>query len=79
LAESFLALKKVGSLSRRLNITQKSSEQAGSTWNEWTETAYRGWLSSTNLGNGGIWEDQEEDGGTKNTLSFEEQLLRPKP
>jgi hypothetical protein len=32
--------------------------------------AYRGWLSSTNLGDSGIWEDQDEDGETKNTLSF---------
>jgi hypothetical protein len=39
-------------------------------WNEWIEAAYRGWLSSTNLGDGGIWVDQEEDGETRNTLSF---------
>jgi hypothetical protein len=36
-------------------------------WNEWTEAAY---LSSTNRGDGGIWEDLDEDGETKNTLSF---------
>jgi hypothetical protein len=37
---------------------------------EWTEAAYRGWLSSrpTNLGDGGIWEDLDEDGETKNTF-----------
>jgi hypothetical protein len=33
-------------------------------------TAYRGWLSSTNLQDGGIWENRDEDGETKNTLSF---------
>jgi hypothetical protein len=40
------------------------------TWNEWTEAAYRGWLSSIILGNGAIWEDRDDDGETKNTLSF---------
>jgi hypothetical protein len=40
------------------------------TWNEWTEAAYRSWLSSTYLGDGGICEDQDEDGETKNTLSL---------
>jgi hypothetical protein len=35
-------------------------------WNEWTEVAYRSWLSSTNFGDGGIWEDQNDDGETKN-------------
>jgi hypothetical protein len=33
-------------------------------------TAYWGWFSSTNLEDGGIWEDRDEDGETKNTLSF---------
>jgi hypothetical protein len=39
-------------------------------WYEWTEAAYRGWLSSrpTNLGDGGTWEDLDEDGETKNTF-----------
>jgi hypothetical protein len=37
---------------------------------EWIEATYRGWLSSTNLGDGEIWEDRDEDGETKNTLSF---------
>jgi hypothetical protein len=40
------------------------------------EAAYRGWLSSTNLGDGGVWEDQEEDGETKNSLSFKGTGLR---
>jgi hypothetical protein len=34
------------------------------------EAAYRGWLSSTNLGDGGIGEYREQDGRTRNTLSF---------
>jgi hypothetical protein len=76
-----LALRKVGSLSRGLNITlkklkeswmeKKSAKRNGqTTWNEWIEAAYRGSFSSTNLGDGGIWEDGEEDGKTRNTLSF---------
>jgi hypothetical protein len=44
---------------------------------EWTEATYRGWLSSTNPGDGEIWEDQDDDGEIKNTLSFKEQVLRP--
>jgi hypothetical protein len=40
------------------------------TWNERIEAAFRGWLSSTNPVDGGIWEDQDEDGETKNNLSF---------
>jgi hypothetical protein len=48
------------------------------TWNEWIEAAFRGWLSSTNLEDGGIWEDQDEDGETKNSLALNEQVLRPK-
>jgi hypothetical protein len=35
-----------------------------------TEATYRGWLSSTNLGDGRIWEDLDEDGETNNALSF---------
>jgi hypothetical protein len=38
-------------------------------WNEWIEAAFRGWLSSNNLEDGGIWEDQDEDGETKNSLA----------
>jgi hypothetical protein len=34
------------------------------------QAAYRDWLSSTNLGDGRIRKDQDEDGETKNTLSF---------
>jgi hypothetical protein len=49
------------------------------TWNEWTEADKRSWLSTTNLTNGGIWEELDEDGETKNTLSLKEQVLRPKP
>jgi hypothetical protein len=30
----------------------------------------RSWLSSTNLGDGGTWENLDEDGETKNTLSL---------
>jgi hypothetical protein len=40
---------------------------------------YRSWLSSTNLGDGRIWEDQDEDGETKTKLNLKEQVLRPKP
>jgi hypothetical protein len=46
------------------------------TWNEGTEAAYRSWLSSMNLADGGIWEDQDEDGETKSTLSFKGIVLR---
>jgi hypothetical protein len=46
------------------------------TWNEWTEAAYRSWLSSTNLGDGGVGEDEDEDGETKKTLSFKETGLK---
>jgi hypothetical protein len=42
--------------------------------NEGQKPPYRGRLSSTNLGDGGKWEDQDEDGEIKNTLSF----FRPK-
>jgi hypothetical protein len=31
---------------------------------------YRSWLSSTNFGDGGTWEDQDKDGETMNTFSF---------
>jgi hypothetical protein len=31
---------------------------------------YRSWLSSTNLGGSGMWEDQDKDGETKNTVHF---------
>jgi hypothetical protein len=31
---------------------------------------YRGWLSSTSLGDSGVWVDRDKDGETKNTLSF---------
>jgi hypothetical protein len=40
------------------------------------QAAYRGWLSSTNLGDGRIREDQDEDGDTKNTLSFKGRDLK---
>jgi hypothetical protein len=30
----------------------------------------KSWLSSTNLVDGGMWEDQDVDGETKKTLSF---------
>jgi hypothetical protein len=43
---------------------------------EQIEAAYQGWFSSTNLGDGGIWEDQDEDGQTKNILSFKETDLK---
>jgi hypothetical protein len=45
----------------------------------WIEAAYRGWLSGTNLGDDGIWEDQEEEGKVRNTLSFKRKVLRPIP
>jgi hypothetical protein len=34
------------------------------------EAAYRSWLSGTNLGDGGMWEDQNQDGETNNTFCF---------
>jgi hypothetical protein len=37
------------------------------------------WLSSTNLREGVIWEDLDEDEEASNTLSFMEQAFRPKP
>jgi hypothetical protein len=40
------------------------------------KAAYRGWPSSTNLGDGGIGEDREQDGRTRNTLSFKETGLK---
>jgi hypothetical protein len=40
------------------------------------EAAYRSWLSSANLGDGGIPEYLDEDGGTKNILILKEQVLR---
>jgi hypothetical protein len=39
-------------------------------------SSYRSWLSSTNLEDGGIWEDQDEDAETKNTLSFKRTGLK---
>jgi hypothetical protein len=46
------------------------------TWNEWIQAAYQSWLSSTNLGDGGIWEDQDEDGETTSTFSLKETCLK---
>jgi hypothetical protein len=43
------------------------------------EAAYRSWLSGTNLGDGGISEYLDEDGGTKNILILKEQVLRSRP
>jgi len=40
------------------------------TCNEWTEAGSQNWLSSTNLREGGILEDLDEDGETKNTFSI---------
>jgi hypothetical protein len=39
-------------------------------WNKWIEAAYQGWLSSTNLRDGRIWVDQEEDGETRNYVHY---------
>jgi hypothetical protein len=39
-------------------------------WKEWIEASYRSWLFSTNLRDGGISEDRDEDGEAKNTLNF---------
>jgi hypothetical protein len=47
-------------------------------WLEHLEGMDGSWLSSTNLGDGGIWEDQDEDGETKNTLSFKGTGLKTK-
>jgi hypothetical protein len=39
--------------------------------NEWIEAAYRGWPSSTNLGDGGIGEDREQDGRDQEHLELQ--------
>jgi hypothetical protein len=46
------------------------SKEMGRPPGKWIEAAYRGWPSSTNLGDGRIGEDREQDGRTRNTLSF---------
>jgi hypothetical protein len=45
-------------------------EMFESNWLDHRKRMDKSWISSTNLVDGGMWEDQDEDGETKKTLSF---------